>query len=83
SVADVQRVRRQRRLAQTEQEYSTVRSHMRDLASDLKSKPTIDAKLIKIYGIVVIVFGLIIGGFLFYATFLIWPSFVENLKESW
>lgn len=83
SVADVQRVRHQRRLAQTEQEYSTVRSHMRNLASDLKSKPTTDTKLIKIYGIVVIVLGLIIGGLLFYATFLIWPSYLEHLKETW
>src|SRR5690625_7663817 len=68
SVADVQRVRRQRRLAQTEQEYSTVRSHMRDLASDLKSEPKKNTELLKMSGIAVIVLGLIIGGLLFYAT---------------
>lgn len=83
SVADVQRVRRQRRLAQTEQEYSTVRSHMRDLAGDLKSEPRRNAELLKISGIAVIVLGLIIGGLLFYATFLIWPSYLEHLEETW
>lgn len=65
SVADVQRVRRQRRLAQTEQEYSTVRSHMRDLASDLKSEPKKNTELLKMSGIAGIVLGLIIGGLLF------------------
>ena len=68
SVADVQRVRRQRRLAQTEQEYSTVRSHMRDLASDLKSEPRKNTELLKISGIAVIVLGLIMGIVLVYAT---------------
>lgn len=68
SVSDVQRIRRQRRLAQTEEEYSTVRSHMRDLASDLKSKPTTNTKLLKITGITVIVLGIIIGGVLAYAA---------------
>jgi hypothetical protein len=68
SVSDVQRIRRQRRLAQTEEEYSTVRSHMRDLASDLKSKPTTNTKLLKITGITVIVLGIIIGVALAYAA---------------
>lgn len=68
SVSDVQRIRRQRRLAQTEEEYSTVRSHMRDLASDLKSKPTTNTKLLKITGITVIVLGIIIGVVLAYAA---------------
>lgn len=68
SVADVQRVRRQRRLAQTEQEYSTVRAHMRDLASDLQSKPTTNAKLLKFSGIAVIALGLIMGIVLVYAA---------------
>lgn len=81
SVADVQRVRRQRRLAQTEQEYSTVRSHMRDLASDLKSEPKKNTELLKMSGIAVIVLGLIIGGLLFYATSLIWPGFLEHVED--
>ena len=68
SVADVQRVRRQRRLAQTEEEYSEVRSHMRDLAGELKSRPTTNSRLSKISGIAIIVLGLIIGSVLFYAA---------------
>lgn len=68
SVADVQRARRQRRLAQTEQEYITVRSHMRDLASDLKSKPTTNAKLLKISALSVITLGMIMGIVLVYAA---------------
>lgn len=68
AAADVQRVRRQRRLAQTEEEYSEVRSHMRDLASELKSRPTSNSRLLKISGIVIIILGLIIGSVLFYAA---------------
>lgn len=41
---------------------------MRDLASDLKSKPTTNTKLLKITGIAVIVFGLIIGAILAYTA---------------
>lgn len=67
-MADVQRVRRQRRLAQTEQEYSQVRLQIRDLAGELKSKPTSDSQLLRISGIVTIVLGLIMGAVLFYAA---------------
>lgn len=70
-VADVQRIRRQRRLAKSEEEYRAVRSHMRDLAGDLKSRTIPNAKLLKITGIVIIVLGLIIGGVLAYAAFLV------------
>lgn len=67
-MADVQRVRRQRRLAQTEEEYSQVRLQIRDLAGELKSKPTSDSQLLRISGIVTIVLGLIMGAVLFYAA---------------
>lgn len=78
SVADVQRIRRQRRSAQTEQEYSAVRSLLRDMAGNLRTAPATNTKLLKAYGIAIIVFGLIIGGLLFYATYQIWPSFLED-----
>lgn len=83
SVADVQRVRRQRRLAQTEEEHATVRVHMRDLAGDLKAKPRSNVNLLKNSGIAVIVLGLIIGGVLFYSADLAWPlwrAFMESLS---
>lgn len=67
-MADVQRVRRQRRLAQTEEEYSQVRLQIRDLAGELKSKPTSNSQLLRISGIVTIVLGLIMGAVLFYAA---------------
>lgn len=76
SVADVERVRRQRRLARTEQEYAEVRAHVRDLAGHLRSKPQRNTQLLKISGIAVLVLGLIIGGVLFYVASLAWPSFV-------
>lgn len=68
SVADIQRVRRQRRLAQTEEEYGEVRSHMRAISGELKIKPTGNSQLLKISGIVIIVLGLIMGAALFYAA---------------
>ena len=76
SVADVQRVRRQRRLARSEEEHAAVREHMRDLAGNLKSKPRESTNLLKIS-------GLIIGGVLFYAADLVWPmwlTFWESLS---
>lgn len=81
SVADVQRVRRQRRLAQTDQEHADVRAHMRDLSGGLRAKPQSSTKLLKISGIAVIVLGLIIGAVLFYATFSVWPAYVEHVED--
>lgn len=69
SIADVQRIRRQRRLAQTEQEYSTVRSYIRDIAGELKSTPTTNTKLLRLSGFAVIVLGLVMGIVLVYAAF--------------
>lgn len=83
SVADVQRVRRQRRLARSEEEHAAVREHMRDLAGNLKARPRESTNLLKISGITVIVLGLIIGGVLFYAADLVWPmwlTFWESLS---
>ncbi|MGP6174286.1 hypothetical protein [Corynebacterium sp. A21] len=81
SVADVQRVRRQRRLAQTDQEHADVRAHMRDLSGGLRAKPRANTKLLKISGISVIVLGLIISGVLFYVADLVWPMW-RALMES-
>lgn len=78
SVADVQRVRRQRRLAQTEQEHADVRAHVRDLVGDVKSKPRKNTQLLRISGIAVIVLGLIIGIALFYVADLVWPMWLES-----
>ena len=41
---------------------------MRDLAGELKSRPTTNSRLSKISGIAIIVLGLIIGSVLFYAA---------------
>lgn len=69
SVADVQRIRRQRRSAQTEQEHGAVRSLLRDLAGDLRTAPATNTKLLKAYGIAIIVFGLLAGGLLLYVGY--------------
>lgn len=79
SPADVERVRRQRRAAHTEEEHAEVRAHVRDLASNLRSKPQTNTQLLKISGIAVITLGLIMGTVLFYVAGLVWPSFAESL----
>lgn len=71
SALDVQRVRRQRRLAKTEEEYSAVRAQMRDLAGGLRSTPVRDAKLMRIAGIMIIVIGIITGALLIYGVYLL------------
>lgn len=81
SVEDVERVRRQRRLAKTEEEYSDVRSQMRDLVSELRSTPERSPQLKRIAGIIILVIGLIVGALLFYAAYLLWPTFVEHWKD--
>ncbi|MDV2429045.1 hypothetical protein RAE06_09110 [Corynebacterium tuberculostearicum] len=50
SVKDVERVRRQRRLAKTEEEYSDVRSQMRELVAELRSTPERSPQLKRIAG---------------------------------
>ena len=81
SVGDVQRVRRQRRLAKTEAEYGAVRSQMRDLAGELRSTPVRSSKLMRISGIIIIVTGIIVGALLFYGAYMLWPDFVEHAKD--
>lgn len=71
SALDVQRVRRQRRLAKTEEEYGAVRAQMRDLAGELRSTPVRDTKLMRIAGIMIIVIGVIAGALLFYGVYLL------------
>ena len=83
SVKDVERVRRQRRLAKTEEEYSDVRSQMRDLVAELRSTPERSPQLKRIAGIIILVVGLIVGALLFYAAYLVWPGFVENMEDQW
>lgn len=83
SVKDVERVRRQRRLAKTEEEYRDVRSQMRDLVAELRSTPERSPKTTKIAGIIILVVGLIVGALLFYAAYLVWPGFVENMEDQW
>ena len=82
SALDVQRVRRQRRLARTEEEYSAVRAQMRYLAGELRSTPVRDPKLMRIAGIIIIVVGVIVGALIFYGAYLLWPGFVEFVKED-
>ncbi|PMC63600.1 hypothetical protein CJ203_10270 [Corynebacterium tuscaniense] len=81
SVEDVERVRRQRRLAKTEEEYADVRSQMRDLVSELRSTPERSPQLKRIAGIIILVVGLIVGALLFYAAYLVWPGFVEIFRD--
>lgn len=81
SVEDVERVRRQRRLAKTEEEYSDVRSQMRDLVSELRSTPERSSQLTRIAGIIILVVGLIVEALLFYAAYLLWPGFAEFITR--
>lgn len=80
SVEDVERVRRQRRLAKTEEEHSAVRSQMRDLVGELRSTPVRNSKLTRIAGIIILVIGVIVGALLFYSAYLLWPHFVEHVE---
>lgn len=68
SAADVERVRRQRRAAHTEEEHAQVREHVRDLASNLRSKPQNNPQLLRMSGIAAIIIGLIMGAIIFYAA---------------
>lgn len=72
SVSDVQRVRRQRRSSKTEEEYSAVRSQMRDLASELRSTSKPDSKLTRIAGSIILAIGVTVGALLFYGAYLVW-----------
>lgn len=81
SALDVQRIRRQRRLAQTEEEYSAVRAQMRDLAGELRSTPVRSPKLMRITGIIIIIVGIIAGALIFYGAYLLWPYFVEYMGD--
>lgn len=83
SVEDVERVRRQRRLAKTEEEYSDVRSQMRDLVAELRSTPVRSPRSMRVAGVIVLVIGIIVGALLFYGVYLMWPSFVEYLEKEW
>ena len=78
SPADVERVRRQRRAAHTEEEHAEVRAHVRDLASNLRSKPQTNTQLLKISGIAVIIIGMIMGAVILYVAGLVWPIFMEE-----
>lgn len=81
SALDVQRVRRQRRLAKTEEEYSAVRSQMRYLAGELRSTPVRDPKLMRIAGTMIIFVGIIAGALIFYGAYLLWPYFVDYMGD--
>ncbi|WJY63354.1 hypothetical protein CATRI_06350 [Corynebacterium atrinae] len=72
SVADVERIRRQRRQVMTEAEQADVRMHLRNLVGDIQEKPSSNARYLKNTGIALIAIGLIIGLALFYAADLAW-----------
>ena len=71
SVEDVERVRRQRRLAKTEEEYSDVRSQMRNLVAELRSTPVRSSRSMRIAGVLILVIGIIVGALLFYGVYLL------------
>ena len=64
SVDDVRRIRRQRRLAQSDQEYATVRERIKDLSGHLRSKPESDSRPLELTGKIIIGFGLVIAAVL-------------------
>lgn len=81
SVADVERIRRQRRQVMTEAEHADVRAHLRNLVGDIQAKPSSNARYLKNTGIALIIIGLIVGLVLFYAADLAWPTFLEFLES--
>lgn len=81
SVADVERIRRQRRQVLTATEHTEVRMHLRDLVGDIQAKPSSNARLLKNTGIALIVIGLIVGLALFYTANLTWPSYLRFLDS--
>lgn len=81
SVADVERVRRQRRRALTSTEQAEVRAHLRTLAGDVRSEPGLSSQYLKNVGIALIVIGLVIGLALCYAAFIAWPLYIEMMES--
>lgn len=81
SVADVERIRRQRRQVMTEAEHTDVRAHLRNLVGDIQTKPSSNAKFLKNTGIALIIIGLIVGFALFYTANLTWPSYLQYMDS--
>lgn len=77
SVADVQRIRRQRRQVMSEVEQTSVRAHLRNLAGDVQVKPVSNNKFYRNIGIALITVGLIAGIVLFFAAISLWPSYLD------
>ncbi|MBD8031305.1 hypothetical protein [Corynebacterium gallinarum] len=77
SVADVERIRRQRRQAMSEVEQASVRAHLRNLAGDVYAKPVTNDLFLRNIGIVLVVIGLIAGILLFYAAISLWPGYLK------
>lgn len=81
SVADVERIRRQRRQIMTESEHADVRTHIRNLVGDIQAKPSSNARYLKNAGIALTIVGLVAGLLLFYAAGLMWPAYLEFVKS--
>lgn len=81
SVADVERIRRQRRLASTDDEHAAVRAHLRELAGNVKPEDGSNSQYLKNVGIALIVIGLIVGIVLFYAAFATAPIYAEHMRS--
>ena len=75
SVADVERIRRQRRRASTDAEHAEVRTHLRTLAGDVRSEPRSHSMFLKNAGIALIVIGLVVGLILFSVAGAMWPTY--------
>lgn len=54
---------------------------MRDLVGELRSTPEQNSKLMRIAGIIILVVGIVVGALLFYSAYLLWPDFVEHVKD--
>ena len=77
SVADVERIRRQRRLAFTDAEHADVRAHLRTLAGEVRAEPRSNSTFLKNMGIALIAIGFIVGLLLFSVAGVVWPHYVD------
>lgn len=81
SVADVERIRRQRRQVMTEAEHADVRAQLRNLVGGVQAKPSSNARFLKNTGIALIIIGLIVGLTLFYTADATWPAYLRYMEN--
>ena len=75
TVADIERIRRQRRTAQTEAEQAQLREYMRSVSSELRKTTRLNSDFLRAIGIAMICAGIILGGTILYLANHLGPAY--------